>query len=214
MSMVFSANTSPFGGREGQYVTARQIRARLEKEALHNVAIRLEILGNDAFNILGRGELQLAILIETMRREGYELSVAKPEIVTREIDGTSNTSPWRSSRSTAPRSTSGVVTQKLGTRKGKMSEMHNPDTAACGFRSGSRRGVSSASGPSSSPTPAAPASSTTSSTAGPPWQGPIAGRATGALVSDRPGKTTTYALYHLEPRGTLFMGPGPRSTRA
>ena len=77
MAMVFSANTSPFGGREGNNVTARQIRARLEKEALHNVAIRLEILGNDAFKVMGRGELQLAVLIETMRREGYELSVSK-----------------------------------------------------------------------------------------------------------------------------------------
>ena len=125
MSMVFSANTSPFGGREGSYVTARQIRVRLEKEALHNVSIRLEILGNDAFNILGRGELQLAILIETMRREGYELSVAKPEIVTREIDGLKH-EPMEIVQVDCPEEHVGVVTQKLGTRKGKMSEMHNP----------------------------------------------------------------------------------------
>jgi len=87
MSMVFSANNSPFGGREGRFVTARQIRERLEKEILHNVSIRLEIVANDAFEVQGRGELQLAILIETMRREGYELSVSKPEIVIRDIDG-------------------------------------------------------------------------------------------------------------------------------
>jgi len=125
MSMVFSANNSPFGGREGQYVTARQIRARLEKEALHNVAIRLEILSNDAFEVQGRGELQLAILIETMRREGYELSVSKPEIVIREIEGARH-EPMEIVQVDCPEDYVGVVTQKLGGRKGQMTEMHNP----------------------------------------------------------------------------------------
>jgi GTP-binding protein len=207
MSMVFSANTSPFGGREGQYVTARQIRARLEKEALHNVSIRLEILGNDAFKILGRGELQLAILIETMRRESFELSVAKPEIVTREIDGLKH-EPMEIVQIDCPEEYVGIVTQKLGTRKGKMSEMHNPGhgRVRLSFRIPSRGLIGFR-------------SEFLTDTRGTgilnhlfdgwsPWQGPIAGRATGALVSDRPGKTTTYALYHLEPRGTLFMGPG------
>jgi len=207
MSMVFSANTSPFGGREGQYVTARQIRARLEKEALHNVSIRLEILGNDAFNILGRGELQLAILIETMRRESFELSVAKPEIVTRDIDGLKH-EPMEIVQIDCPEEYVGIVTQKLGTRKGKMSEMHNPGhgRVRVSFRIPSRGLIGFR-------------SEFLTDTRGTgilnhlfdgwsPWQGPIAGRATGALVSDRAGKTTTYALYHLEPRGTLFMGPG------
>ncbi len=207
MSMVFSANTSPFGGREGQFVTARQIRARLEKEALHNVAIRLEILGNDAFNIMGRGELQLAILIETMRREGFELSVAKPQIVTREIDGLKH-EPMEIVQIDCPEEHVGIITQKLGTRKGKMSEMHNPGhgRVRLSFRIPSRGLIGFR-------------SEFLTDTRGTgilnhlfdgwsPWQGPIAGRATGALVSDRPGKTTTYALYHLEPRGTLFMGPG------
>jgi GTP-binding protein len=207
MSMVFSANNSPFGGREGQYITARQIRVRLEKEALHNVSIRLEILGNDAFNILGRGELQLAILIETMRRESFELSVAKPEIVTREIDGLKH-EPMEIVQIDCPEEHVGIVTQKLGTRKGKMSEMHNPGhgRVRVSFRIPSRGLIGFR-------------SEFLTDTRGTgilnhlfdgwsPWQGPIAGRATGALVSDRPGKTTTYALYHLEPRGTLFMGPG------
>ncbi len=207
MSMVFSANTSPFGGREGQFITARQIRVRLEKEALHNVSIRLEILGNDAFNILGRGELQLAILIETMRRESFELSVAKPEIVTREIDGLKH-EPMEIVQIDCPEEHVGIVTQKLGTRKGKMSEMHNPGhgRVRVSFRIPSRGLIGFR-------------SEFLTDTRGTgilnhlfdgwsPWQGPIAGRATGALVSDRPGKTTTYALYHLEPRGTLFMGPG------
>ena len=207
MSMVFSANNSTFGGREGQFVTARQIRARLEKEALHNVSIRLEILGNDAFNILGRGELQLAILIETMRRESFELSVAKPQIVTRDIDGLKH-EPMEIVQIDCPEEHVGVVTQKLGTRKGKMSEMHNPGhgRVRLSFRIPSRGLIGFR-------------SEFLTDTRGTgilnhlfdgwsPWQGPIAGRATGALVSDRAGKTTTYALYHLEPRGTLFMGPG------
>ncbi len=207
MAMVLSANTSPFGGREGQYVTARQIRARLEKEALHNVAIRLEIEANDAFKVLGRGELQLAILIETMRREGYELSVSKPEIVTREIDGSLH-EPMEIVQVDCPEVHVGIVTQKLGGRKGKMTEMHNPGhgRVRLAFRIPSRGLIGFR-------------SEFLTDTRGTgilnhlfdgwePWQGEIPGRATGALVSDRAGKTTTYALYHLEPRGTLFMGPG------
>ncbi|MFV2073022.1 MAG: translational GTPase TypA [Thermoanaerobaculales bacterium] len=207
MAMVFSANLSPFGGRDGQFVTARQIRVRLEKEALHNVAIRLEMLGNDAFKVQGRGELQLAILIETMRREGYELSVSKPEIVTREIDGVKH-EPMEIVQVDCPEEYVGVVTQKLGGRKGQMTEMHNPGhgRVRLSFRIPSRGLIGFR-------------SEFLTDTRGTgilnhlfdgwePWQGPIPGRATGALVSDRSGKTTTYALYHLEPRGTLFLGPG------
>jgi GTP-binding protein len=206
MSMVFSANDSPFGGREGQYVTARQIRARLEKEALHNVAIRLKILGNDAFEVQGRGELQLAILIETMRREGYELSVSKPEIVTREIEGRRH-EPMERVQVDCPEEFVGVVTEKLGGRKGQMTEMHNPGhgRVRLAFRVPSRGLIGFR-------------SEFLTDTRGTgilnhlfdgwePWQGEISGRTTGALVSDRAGKTTTYALYHLEPRGTLFVHP-------
>ncbi len=207
MAMVFSANTSDFGGREGQYVTARQIRARLEKEALHNVSIRLEIEANDAFKVMGRGELQLAILIETMRREGYELSVSKPEVVTREIDGRLH-EPMEIVQVDCPDEYVGVVTQKLGGRKGKMVEMHNPGhgRVRLAFRIPSRGLIGFR-------------SEFLTDTRGTgilnhlfdgwePWQGEIPGRSTGALVSDRSGKTTTYALYHLEPRGTLFLNPG------
>jgi GTP-binding protein len=207
MAMVFSANTSPFGGREGQYVTGRQLRARLEKEALHNVAIRLEIEDNDAFKVMGRGELQLAILIETMRREGYEMSVSKPEIVTREIDNRTH-EPMEIVQVDCPEEYVGVVTQKLGGRKGKMTEMHNPGhgRVRLSFRIPSRGLIGFR-------------SEFLTDTRGTgilnhlfdgwePWQGEIPGRATGALVSDRAGKTTTYALYHLEPRGKLFLSPG------
>ena len=205
--MVFSANNSPFGGRDGQYVTARQIRARLEKEALHNVSIQLEILGNDAFKVMGRGELQLAILIETMRREGYELSVSKPEVVTREIGGRLH-EPMEIVQVDCPDEFVGVVTQKLGGRRGQMIEMHNPGhgRVRLAFRVPSRGLIGFR-------------SEFLTDTRGTgilnhlfdgwePWQGDIAGRTTGALVADRAGRCTTYALYHLEPRGTLFHGPG------
>ncbi len=207
MAMVFSANTSPFGGREGQFVTARQIRARLEKEMLYNVALRLEILANDAFKVLGRGELQLAILIETMRREGYELSVSKPEIITREVDGAKH-EPMEIVQVDCPDEYVGVVTQKLGQRRGHMTTMHNPGhgRVRLEFRVPSRGLIGFR-------------SEFLTDTRGTgilnhlfdgwsPWQGPIAGRATGALVGDRSGRATTYALYHLEPRGTLFITPG------
>jgi GTP-binding protein len=142
-----------------------------------------------------------------MRRESFELSVAKPEIVTREIDGLKH-EPMEIVQVDCPEEHVGVVTQKLGTRKGKMAEMHNPGhgRVRLAFRIPSRGLIGFR-------------SEFLTDTRGTgilnhlfdgwsPWQGPIAGRATGALVSDRPGKTTTYALYHLEPRGTLFMGPG------
>jgi GTP-binding protein len=207
MAMEFLANLSAFGGREGTYVTARQIRARLEKEILHNVALRLEILSTDRFKILGRGELQLAILIETMRREGYELAVSKPEILTREIEGVLH-EPVELVQVDCPDEYIGVVTQKLGTRRGQMLKMHNPGhgRVRMEFRVPSRGLIGFR-------------SEFLTDTRGTgilnhlfdgwePWMGHIPGRTTGALVSDRTGKTTTYALFHLEPRGTLFIGPG------
>ena len=123
--MVFTINTSPFAGREGQYVTSRNLRERLDKELLTNVSIRVEEAGGpDTFEVMGRGELQLAILIETMRREGYELTVGKPEILTKSIDDRS------ASRSSmliidCPETFLGVVIEKLGGRKGKMVKMVN-----------------------------------------------------------------------------------------
>jgi len=207
MAMVFSANTSPFGGKEGQYVTARQIRARLEKEILHNVALRLEIIANDAFKVMGRGELQLAILIETMRREGYELSVSKPEILTREIGGARH-EPMELVQVDCPDEYVGAVTQKLGQRRGQMVKMHNPGhgRVRMEFRVPSRGLIGFRSEFLTDTRGTGILNHLFDGWAA--WQGPISGRPTGALVADRAGKTTTYALYHLEPRGVLFLGPG------
>src|SRR5579885_989866 len=124
IAMTFTINTSPFSGREGQWVTSRNLRDRLDKELLTNVSIRVEELGPDTFKVMGRGELQLAILIEMMRREGYELMVGKPEILTRTVDGKVQ-EPLEHLTIDCPETFIGVVIEKLGQRKGKMEKMVN-----------------------------------------------------------------------------------------
>src|SRR5437660_4345115 len=124
IAMAFTINTSPFAGREGQWVTSRNLRERLDKELLTNVSIRVEELGHDTFKVMGRGELQLAILIEMMRREGYELAVGKPEILTRTIDHKLQ-EPVEHLIIDCPENFLGVVIEKLGSRKGKMVKMIN-----------------------------------------------------------------------------------------
>jgi GTP-binding protein len=207
LAMVFSPNTSPFGGREGNYVTSRQILGRLEKETLHNVSLRLKVLDADAFQVMGRGELQMAVLIETLRREGYELSVSQPRTLTREVDGLLH-EPMELVLVDCPESFVGVVTQKLGGRRGRMLKMTNhghgrvrlefrvPTRGLIGFRSEfltDTRGTGILN---------------TLFNGYEVWQGEIPGRTTGAMVADRPGRATAYALYHLQPRGTLFVRPG------
>lgn len=207
ISMVFSVNTSPFAGREGRFVTSRNLRERLEKELLYNVSIRVDFDSTDSFKVMGRGELQLAILIEMMRREGYELSVSMPEIITREINGVLH-EPVELLIIDVPDEYVGVVTQQVGMRKGKMLKMQNnghgrvrlefriPSRGLIGFRSQfltDTRGTGLLNHIFDGYEP---------------WHGPMSKRQTGALVADRPGKATTYALYHLQPRGTLFIKEG------
>ena len=208
LAMVMSINTSPFAGLEGTHVTSRKLGERLQKETLSNVSIRVESTDSaEAFKVSGRGELQLAILIEMMRREGYELSVGKPEVVTREIDGRTH-EPMELLQVDCPEDYVGAVTQKLGLRRGRMQRMTNhgsgrvrmefriPARGLIGFRT-----------------------EFLTDTKGTgimnhlfdgwePWQGEIEHRASGALVSDRKGRTTAYAIENLQPRGILFVPPG------
>ncbi|MDQ7786764.1 MAG: translational GTPase TypA [Thermodesulfovibrionales bacterium] len=204
ISIVFQVNTSPFAGREGTYVTSRHLRERLEKELLYNVAIRADFSGTDSFIIQGRGELQLAILIEMMRREGYEMAVSMPEIITKTINGAVH-EPMEILVIDVPEEYVGVVTQQAGIRRGKLQKMQNngygrvriefriPSRGLIGFRSQfltDSRGTGLLNHIFDGYEP---------------WQGSITKRQTGALVADRPGKSTIYALHHLQPRGVLFI---------
>ena len=204
ISMVFSVNTSPFSGRDGRYVTSRKLRERLEKELLYNVSIKVAFDDTDSFKVLGRGELQLAILIEMMRREGYELSVAMPETITKTIDSVLH-EPMELLVIDVPEDYVGIVAQQVGMRRGRMQKMHNngfgrvrlefriPSRGLIGFRSQfltDTRGTGLLNHLFDGYEP---------------WQGQISKRQTGALVADRPGTSTTYALFHLQPRGVLFI---------
>ena len=208
LEMVFSTNTSPMAGKEGTHVTSNKLRERLLKESLTNVAIRLEETpGSDALKIAGRGELQLAILIEMMRREGYEFSVGKPQVIVHNgPDGPEE--PMELLTVDCPEEFVGAVTQKLGPRKGRMLQMINhgtgrvrmefrvPARGLIGFRTefltetrgtGIMNHLFDSFGP---------------------WQGEIPQRITGALVSDRAGRVTAFAIDHLQPRGMFFVAPG------
>jgi GTP-binding protein len=204
ISMIFSVNTSPFSGKEGSHVTSRKLRERLEKELLHNVAIRVDFSEPDSFKVMGRGELQLAILIEMIRRERYELSVSMPETITKTVGGVLH-EPMELLVIDVPEEFVGVVTQQVGMRKGRMQKMQNngfgrvrlefriPSRGLIGFRSQfltDTRGTGLLNHLFDGYDP---------------WHGHLSKRQTGALVSDRQGTSTPYALFHLQPRGTLFI---------
>ena len=208
VSMNFSINDSPFSGKEGKYVQSSRIKERLEKEALRNVAIRVELSENrDSIIVKGRGEFQLAIIIETMRREGYEFCVGRPEVIFQYKDG-AKMEPIEKLMVDCEESFLGVVTEKLSIRKGKMTNMVNKgkgrvrlefsipsrtligyrdefltDTKGTGIMNSLFEGYDE-------------------------YRGDCLSRYTGSIVSDRQGKAVPYALYNLEPRGQLFVVPG------
>ncbi|MEQ1886141.1 MAG: translational GTPase TypA [Bryobacteraceae bacterium] len=208
IAMTFTINTSPFSGREGTYVTSRNLRDRLDKELLTNVSIRVEEAGGpDAFKVMGRGELQLAILIEMMRREGYELAVGKPEILTKQIDGKLS-EPLEMLIIDCPEQFVGVAIEKLGSRKGKMSKMvnHGSGRVRLEFLIPSRGLIGLRSEMLTDTKGTAIMNSLFHGYI--EWQGEIPMRPTGSLIADRSGKTTGYALFNLQERGDMFVGPG------
>jgi GTP-binding protein len=210
IAMIFGVNNSPFAGREGKFVTSRQLKERLDKEILGNVAIRVEETDSpDQFKVSGRGELQLAILIEMMRREGYELQVSKPEAITRKVDGRI-LEPVEAVVIDCPDEFIGVITEALGRRKGQMTKMVNHGTGRVRLEfEAPSRGLIGFRNEFLTETKGTGLLNTMFLRWG-EWQGALRGRATGSLVGDRTGETTTYALFNLQERGTLFVRPGTR----
>ncbi len=207
VSMIFGVNTSPVAGRDGQYVTSRQLKDRLDKELLGNVSIRLEPTDTpEQVKIVGRGELQLSILIEMMRREGFEMQVSRPDIVTKQIDG-KTMEPVEELVIDVPDDHQGIVIAQVGERKGVMTKMVNngsgrvrlefriPARGLIGFRSQfmtDTKGTGIMNHIFSS---------------WEPWHGAIPARANGALVADRSGVATSYAIFNLQERGEIFIDP-------
>jgi GTP-binding protein len=208
IAMIFAANTSPWAGREGSYVTSRKLRERLEQERRRNVSVRVEDTDSpDALRVTGRGELQLAILIETMRREGYEVQVSKPMVITRTVDGATH-EPLELLLVDVPEDYIGVVSQLLAVRRGKMTKMTHPGSGRVrleftvpsrgliGFRS---RFLTETRGTGIM---------NALFNGWAPWHGDIQSRTNGAMVSDREGVATPYAVFHMQERGILFIPPG------
>jgi GTP-binding protein len=207
IGMVFTINTSPFAGREGQWVTSRNLRDRLDKELLTNVSLKVEEAGGpDSFQVMGRGELQLAILIEMMRREGFELMVGKPQILTKTVDG-KLLEPQELLLVDVPEQYVGVVIEKMGMRKGKMAKMvnHGSGRVRLEFLIPSRGLIGLRSEMMTDSRGTAILNSLFNAYV--EWQGDIPMRTTGALISDRAGKTTGYAIFNLQERGEMFVEP-------
>ncbi|MBC8197007.1 MAG: translational GTPase TypA [Candidatus Marinimicrobia bacterium] len=208
VSMQFCVNNGPFSGKEGDYLTSRHLKDRLEKETMINVSLKVKSTENaDTFEVCGRGELQLAILIETMRREGFELMASKPQVITKEVDGKIH-EPMEQVFIDLPEDFVGVITEKLSKRKGRMSNMQNhghgrvnlefiiPSRGLIGFRSQFLTDTKGAGIMNSLFHGFAP------------WFGEIPHRASGAIISDRDGKVTRYAILGMVDRGELFIEAG------
>jgi len=207
IAMTFAVNTSPFAGREGRYVTSRNLRDRLDKELLTNVSIWVDDgEGPDSFRVSGRGELQLAILVETMRREGYELLVGKPQILTKKIDGKLH-EPLEHLTVDCPEEFVGVVMEQLGSRKAKTSKMvnHGSGRVRIEFEIASRGLIGLRSEILTDTKGTAMLNSLFAGYI--EWQGDLPTRPTGSLVSDRAGKATGFAIFNLQERGEIFIRP-------
>ncbi|HPD58179.1 MAG TPA: translational GTPase TypA, partial [Smithellaceae bacterium] len=208
VSMIFYVNNSPFAGKEGKYLTSRHLLDRLERESLRNVAIRIKKLERtDAFEVCGRGELQMAVLVETMRREGYELMVSRPRVITKVENGKTQ-EPVERLFLDIPEEFVGKITEKLSIRKGRMESLVNkgsgrvsmefliPSRGLIGFRSQFLTDTKGGGVMNSLLEDYAP------------WFGAIPQRLTGALVSDRPGRVTSYASFAMEDRGEMIVEIG------
>ena len=208
IAIQFNVNNGPFAGREGKYVTSRNLRDRLDKELLTNVSLKMQDTGSpDTFKVLGRGELQLAILIEMMRREGFEMMVSRPEIVTKRIDG-ALMEPVEQLMVDIPESFVGTVIERLGPRKGEMTKMtnHGSGRVRMEFRIPSRGLIGLRSEMLTETRGTIVMNAILDGYVA--YQGEIPQRISGALISDRTGTTTTYALDGLQERGTLFVADG------
>jgi GTP-binding protein len=207
LAMIFSVNSSPLSGKDGSYLTSRDLRDRLQKELLTNVSIRVEDTDTpESFRVLGRGELQLAILIETMRREGFELMVGKPEIVVRTEQGR-KLEPLERLVIDVPENFIGIIMESLGTRRGEMLKMsnHNSGRVRMDFKIPSRGLIGLRSQLLTDTRGTALIHSIFDGWTD--YAGEMALRPTGALVADRPGASTAFALWNIQERGELFIGP-------
>ena len=203
----FAVNNSPFAGKEGRFLTSRQIGERLEREALSNVSIKLEPTDtSETFQVAGRGELQIAILIENLRREGYEFSVSRPEIIPREIDG-QLCEPVEDVIAEVPEAYQGAVLEGLAIRKGRMLDMEPQGGRTWLHFAVPSRGLFGYRGQFLTATRGEGVLHRTIR-GYEPYAGPLAGRGLGAIIASEGGKTTPYAMFHIQERATLFVQPG------
>ncbi len=208
VSMTFQVNDSPFAGKEGKFVTSRNIKERLERELLHNVALRVEEGDSpDKFKVSGRGELHLSVLIETMRREGFELGVSRPEVVTKVIDGVVN-EPFEMVVIDVEEQHQGPVMEEMGRRKAELKNMEIDGKGRCRLEFlAPSRGLIGFRGQFMTLTSGSGIMTSVFDHYGPAKAGDVAKRNNGVLISMTPGKVLGYALFSLQERGRLFLGP-------